>query len=360
MYHSTSPCDFALPAEWEQQSAIMLTWPHAETDWKPYLRQITNTYLELSEIITRFEHLLVVTPIVESTRKMLAERLSTLQMERVRLYEISTNDTWARDHGPITLVARNKHNSFIVPIQMLDFKFNGWGEKFAWQKDNAINQQLYYQGAFQAAMANHQGFVLEGGSIESDGRGTIFTTSQCLLAPHRNQPFTKEDIDRQLKNFFHALQVVWLDHGNLVGDDTDGHIDTIVRLAPHDTLLYVGCDDTNDEQYEDFQALEQQLKSLLTYEGYPYRLLKLPMPDAIYDGENRLPATYANFLILNGAVIYPTYNQPSKDEEAKRQIQMAFPDRQVIGVDSLTIIRQHGSIHCLTMQLPEGALRDKE
>lgn len=360
MYHSTSPCDFALPAEWEQQSAIMLTWPHAETDWKPYLRQITNTYLELSEIITRFEHLLVVTPIVESTRKMLAERLSAQQMERVRLYEISTNDTWARDHGPITLVTRNKHNSFIVPIQMLDFKFNGWGEKFAWQKDNAINQQLYYQGAFQAAMANHQGFVLEGGSIESDGRGTIFTTSQCLLAPHRNQPFTKEDIDRQLKNFFHALQVVWLDHGNLVGDDTDGHIDTIVRLAPHDTLLYVGCDDTDDEQYEDFQALEQQLKSLLTYEGYPYRLLKLPMPDAIYDGEDRLPATYANFLILNGAVIYPTYNQPSKDEEAKRQIQMAFPDRQVIGVDSLTIIRQHGSIHCLTMQLPEGALRDKE
>lgn len=360
MYHSTSPCDFALPAEWEQQSAIMLTWPHAETDWKPYLRQITNTYLELSEIITRFEHLLVVTPIVESTRKMLAERLSAQQMERVRLYEISTNDTWARDHGPITLVARNKHNSFIVPIQMLDFKFNGWGEKFAWQKDNAINQQLYYQGAFQAAMANHQGFVLEGGSIESDGRGTIFTTSQCLLAPHRNQPFTKEDIDRQLKNFFHALQVVWLDHGNLVGDDTDGHIDTIVRLAPHDTLLYVGCDDPDDEQYEDFQALEQQLKSLLTYEGYPYRLLKLPMPDAIYDGEDRLPATYANFLILNGAVIYPTYNQPDKDEEAKRQIQMAFPDRQVIGVDSLTIIRQHGSIHCLTMQLPEGALRDKE
>lgn len=360
MYHSTSPCDFALPAEWEQQSAIMLTWPHAETDWKPYLRQITNTYLELSEIITRFEHLLVVTPIVESTRKMLAERLSAQQMERVRLYEISTNDTWARDHGPITLVARNKHNSFIVPIQMLDFKFNGWGEKFAWQKDNAINQQLYYQGAFQAAMSNHQGFVLEGGSIESDGRGTIFTTSQCLLAPHRNQPFTKEDIDRQLKNFFHALQVVWLDHGNLVGDDTDGHIDTIVRLAPHDTLLYVGCDDTDDEQYEDFQALEQQLKSLLTYEGYPYRLLKLPMPDAIYDGEDRLPATYANFLILNEAVIYPTYNQPSKDEEAKRQIQMAFPDRQVIGVDSLTIIRQHGSIHCLTMQLPEGALRDKE
>ena len=366
--YSTFPCDFVLPAEWEPQSAIMLTWPHADTDWKQYLRQITNTYLELSEIITRFEHLLVVTPIVESTHKMLSERLSPEQMKRVLLFEIDSNDTWARDHGPITLISRNKQNSFIVPIHLLDFKFNGWGEKFAWQKDNAINLQLYYQGAFDAALENHTGFVLEGGSIESDGKGTIFTTSQCLLAPHRNQPFTKDDIDRQLKNFFHARQVEWLDHSNLIGDDTDGHIDTIVRVAPHDTLLYVGCDDPEDEQYEDFQALEKQLQKLFTFEGYPYRLLKLPMPDAIYDeGDrlttdknsqgDRLPATYANFLILNGAVIYPTYNQPEKDEEAKRQIQLAFPDREIIGVDSLTIIRQHGSIHCLTMQLPKGAVR---
>ncbi len=366
--YSTFPCDFVLPAEWEPQSAIMLTWPHADTDWKQYLRQITNTYLELSEIITRFEHLLVVTPIVESTHKMLSERLSPEQMKRVLLFEIDSNDTWARDHGPITLISRNKQNSFIVPIHLLDFKFNGWGEKFAWQKDNAINLQLYYQGAFDAALENHTGFVLEGGSIESDGKGTIFTTSQCLLAPHRNQPFTKDDIDRQLKNFFYARQVEWLDHGNLIGDDTDGHIDTIVRVAPHDTLLYVGCDDPEDEQYEDFHALEKQLQKLFTFEGYPYRLLKLPMPDAIYDeGDrlttdknslgDRLPATYANFLILNGAVIYPTYNQPEKDEEAKRQIQLAFPDREIIGVDSLTIIRQHGSIHCLTMQLPKGAVR---
>ena len=358
--YSTFPCDFVLPAEWEPQSAIMLTWPHADTDWKQYLRQITNTYLELSEIITRFEHLLVVTPIVESTHKMLSERLSPEQMKRVLLVEIDSNDTWARDHGPITLISRNKQNSFIVPIHLLDFKFNGWGEKFAWQKDNAINLQLYYQGAFDVALENHTGFVLEGGSIESDGKGTIFTTSQCLLAPHRNQPFTKDDIERQLKNFFHARQVEWLDHGNLIGDDTDGHIDTIVRVAPHDTLLYVGCDNPEDEQYEDFQALEAQLKKLFTFEGYPYRLLKLPMPDAIYDDGDRMPATYANFLILNVAVIYPTYNQPEKDEEAKKQIQLAFPDREIIGVDSLTIVRQHGSIHCLTMQLPEGVIRMQE
>ncbi len=368
MHHSILPCDFALPAEWEPQSAIMLTWPHGGTDWKPYLRQITNTYLQLADIITRYEDLLVVTPILESTQRMLAEKLSEGQMNRVHLYEMDTNDTWARDHGPISMVSRGRHNSHVIPIHLLDFKFNGWGEKFDWKKDNAINLQLYYQGAFNAALENHQGFVLEGGSIESDGRGTLFTTSQCLLAPHRNQPLTRENIDSLLRNFFHVRNVVWLDHGNLVGDDTDGHIDTIVRVAPHDTLLYVGCDDEEDEQYEDFQALEKQLLKLFTYEGYPYRLLKLPMPDAIYDeGDrlttdrnskgDRLPATYANFLILNGAVIYPTYNQPEKDEEAKRQIQLAFPDRDVIGVDSLTIIRQHGSIHCLTMQLPEGAIK---
>ncbi len=359
MRYTTSPNDFVLPAEWEPQSGVMLTWPHAGTDWKPYLRQITNTYLELAEAITRFEHLLVVTPIMESTRKMLTERLSDSQMNRVHLYEIDSNDTWARDHGPITLVSKNKHNSFIIPFHLLDFKFNGWGEKFDWQKDNAINLQLYYQGAFCAALENHKGFVLEGGSIESDGKGTVFTTSQCLLAPHRNQPFTQENIEQQLKNLLHARHIVWLDHGNLVGDDTDGHIDTIVRIAPHDTLLYMGCDDPEDDQYEDFKALEEQLQKLITYEGYPYRLLKLPMPDAIYDGEERLPATYANFLIVNGAVIYPTYNQPEKDEEARRQIQLAFSDREIIGIDSLTIIRQHGSIHCLTMQLPEGAMREE-
>lgn len=353
------PCNFVLPAEWEPQSGIMLTWPHANTDWHPYLLQITETYLQLAEAITRFEHLLVVTPFLESTRRTLARRLPPRQMERVRLYEIDSDDTWARDHGPITIVSTAKHHDYIIPYHLLDFKFNGWGEKFAWKKDNAINLQLYYQGAFQnAAMENHQGFVLEGGSIESNGKGTIFTTSQCLLAPHRNEHLPlRHMVEGLLTNFFHAKRIVWIDHGHLVGDDTDGHIDTIVRLAPHDTLLYIGCDDTEDEQYEDLKALEKQLQQLTTYEGYPYRLIKLPMPDPIYDGNDRLPATYANFLILNGAVIYPTYNQPEHDAEARRQIQLAFPDRELIGIDATTIIRQHGSIHCLAMQLPAGVLR---
>ena len=149
MYHSTLPFEFVLPAEWERQSGIMLTWPHAETDWKPYLRQITDTYLELADIITRYEHLLVATPILESTRSMLAKRLSADQMNRVHLFEIDSNDTWARDHGPITLVCKSQNSGYMMPFTLLDFKFNGWGEKFRWEKDNAITQNLYYQGAFQ-------------------------------------------------------------------------------------------------------------------------------------------------------------------------------------------------------------------
>ena len=194
--------------------------------------------------------------------------------------------------------------------------------------------------------------MLEGGSIESDGRGTVFTTSQCLLAPHRNQPLTREDIELKLKEYLRAERIVWLDHGNLTGDDTDGHIDTIVRIAPDNTLLYVACDDSGDEQYDDFRALENQLRDLRTIDGEPYRLLRLPMPDAIFDDGDRLPATYANFVITNGAVICPTYNQPAKDAQAMKIIGEAFPGREVIGIDACTVIRQHGSLHCLTMQYP--------
>ena len=202
-------------------------------------------------------------------------------------------------------------------------------------------------------------FVLEGGAIESDGRGTVFTTSGCLLAPHRNQPLTQQQIEQRLKDYLRATRIIWLDYGSLIGDDTDGHIDTIVRLAPDDTLLFVGCNETEDEQYEDFCALEQQLRSLLTASGKPYRLLSLPMPDAIFDDDgSRLPATYANFLVTNEKVLVPVYGQKVNDEAAISTIASAFPGRKMIAIDSRPIIRQHGSIHCCTMQLPLGAVKD--
>jgi len=316
---------YRLPAEWEPQSGVQLTWPHAGTDWAPMLDEVLATYEDMAREIRKREPLLIVGP--------------------------PTNDTWARDHGFITL----------VPNRLLDFKFNGWGEKFPAELDNAINRRLYDEGSVRGEYVSHLDFVLEGGSIESDGRGTIFTTSCCLLAPHRNQPLTKEEIEERLKQYLYAERVLWIDHGQLTGDDTDGHIDTLVRIAPNDTLLYIGCDDTEDEQYEELRLMEEQLRTFRTLDGKPYRLLRLPMPRAIYDrGEGqeergeRLPATYANFLVINGAVLCPTYGQPDLDQEAMRIIGEAFPDREIVGIDCCSLIKQHGSLHCCTMQFPAG------
>lgn len=332
------------PAEWEQQTLVQLTWPHAATDWAAYLDDITETFLQLAELITRYERLLIVAPDTQSIRQQLAERLTAEALSKVTFCQCPTNDTWARDHGALTLRERTTGTT-----RLLDFRFNGWGQKFEARLDNAINRHLAQAGLLSAPLDSHDDFVLEGGSVESDGNGTVFTTSQCLLAPHRNQPLNRRGIEVQLLRRLHARRIIWLNHGHLTGDDTDGHIDTIVRCAPGDTLLYVACTDREDEQYADFQALEVQLRSLQTIDGTPYRLLPLPMPDAIYDDGERLPATYANFLVINGAVIVPTYGQPEKDSLAAETLRRAFPGRDILCLDARTIIRQHGSIHCLTM-----------
>ncbi|MBO7109993.1 MAG: agmatine deiminase family protein [Prevotella sp.] len=348
---------YRLPAEWEPQSGVQLTWPHAKTDWAPMLSEVTKTYEEMAREIRRREPLLIVGP--------------------------PSDDTWARDHGFITLLSvessefsdntsndkTNVTQHLTFNAQLLDFCFNGWGEKFPAQQDNAINRRLYEDGSVKGEYVDHLDFVLEGGSIESDGKGTIFTTSCCLLAPHRNQPLTREQIEERLKEYLYADRVLWIDHGQLTGDDTDGHIDTLVRIAPDDTLLYVGCDDPQDEQYEGLRLMEEQLKTFRTIDGKPYTLKRLPLPRPIYDEEptshlsphtshlNRLPATYANFLVINGAVLCPTYAQPDLDAEALRIIGEAFPDREIVGIDCRSLIKQHGSLHCCTMQFPIGVLQ---
>lgn len=315
-------------AEWEPQSMVQLTWPHKDTDWAPMLDEITAVYEVLKREIEKFEPVLVVD-------------------------DIPHNDTWTRDHGFITVEVSPHHPSPIPPQKMpkhlLDFCFNGWGEKFEATLDNQINKHLYESGLVEGIYENHLDFVLEGGSIESDGKGTIFTTECCLMAPHRNQPLTKADIEERLKEWLGAERVVWLQHGGLIGDDTDGHIDTLVRICPNDTLLYTGGDD----DHPDLALMEQELQVLRTIDGSPYRLLRLPLPHPIYDSQelnDRLPATYANYLVINGAVLVPTYNQPDLDAEAMRIIGQAFPDREIVGIDCRAVIRQHGSLHCCTMQ----------
>ena len=346
-----------LPAEWEKQNAIQLTWPHGDTDWKEYLDEANSTYVQMANAITQYERLIVVTPYPDQVEALLDARLPKEQMERVIFNQCPTNDTWARDHGFITLVekgndADGKEGKKGNRVVLLDFQFNGWGKKFRADLDNKINRSLYDNGIVKGEYVDLNDFVLEGGSIESDGKGTVFTTSCCLLAPNRNQPLSREDIEQKLKLYLQAERIIWIDYGELTGDDTDGHIDTLVRTAPDDTLIYVGCDDTDDEQYEGLHTMEEQLKTFRTADGKPYTLLRLPMPHAMfYDGE-RLPATYANFIIINGAVIVPTYNQPDNDSAALATIQQAFPDRRIIGIDSSVIVRQHGSLHCCSMQYP--------
>lgn len=342
--------NYILPAEWYTQSCVQLTWPHEDTDWRDYLDDITETFVQIAKAVAHYEPLVIAAKYPERVREVLAESLNDDEMARVSIYECDNNDTWARDHAFITLVSTTDASA---SCRLLDFRFNGWGEKFAADKDNRINRTLYDKGVFSGERVDYDDFVLEGGSIESDGRGTVLTTSVCLMAPHRNQPMTQAEVETVLKERLCARKIVWLDYGQLIGDDTDGHIDTIVRVCPDNTLLYVGCDDENDPQYADLKALENQLQQATDADGRPYRLLKLPMPDALYDDGDRLPATYANFLIINGAVIVPTYNQEENDARALELVAEAFPGYDIIGIDSQTIVRQHGSIHCLTMQYPE-------
>ena len=307
-------------AEWEHQSMVQLTWPHEGTDWATILDEITAVYEKMAREIRKREPLLIVD-------------------------SIPHNDTWARDHGFIT-IEETSFDQKSKALVLLDFCFNGWGEKFEATLDNQINKRLYEQGLVKGIYEDHLDFVLEGGSIESDGKGTVFTTECCLMAPHRNQPLTKEEIEDRLKEWLGAERIVWLQHGSLIGDDTDGHIDTLVRICPNDTLLYTG----GDKDHPDLALMEEELKNLRTMEGSPYRLLKLPLPQPIFDNGDRLPATYANYLVINGSVLVPTYNQPDLDEEAMRIVGQAFPDREIVGIDCRTVIKQHGSLHCCTMQ----------
>lgn len=336
------------PAEWYPQSGVQLTWPHANTDWADMLEEVQQCFVEIAREIAKREILLVVTPEVEAVKQQLAS--GGVNEANVRYFCCVTNDTWARDHGGITIL-ENGGNTIV------DFKFNGWGLKFAAHLDNLITSKLVESEVLKANYRNALNFAFEGGSIESDGEGTLLTTSECLLSPNRNGGWSKERIETYLKEQLGAEQMLWLDFGYLAGDDTDSHIDTLARLAPNNTILYVECNDSEDEHYEQLLAMKEQLATFETLYGKPYRLIALPMADAIYDEEGeRLPATYANYLVVNGAVLYPTYAQPTNDHLAAEAIAQAFPTHEIVGIDCRALIKQHGSLHCVTMQYPTNVL----
>jgi len=334
------------PAEWEDQDGVLMAWPHTGSDWLPHLDLVESVFTEIAGHISRFESVLITAADPDHVRTRLQSAGAV--MERVMLYPIDSNDTWARDFGPVTVEVDG------LPL-LIDFAFNGWGLRFASNLDNLITRHLNAVGAFSAPL-RRVGLVLEGGSIESDGNGTILTTSQCLLSDNRNPHLSRSEIETELAGTLGAERILWLEKGYLAGDDTDSHVDTLARLCPNDTIVHVACNDMADEHFPAISAMVEELRKFRTKEGVPYKLIPLPWPKARFgDDGHRLPATYANFLVINDAVLVPTYDDTG-DDAALHAVATAFPDRRTIGVNCLPLILQHGSLHCVTMQLPKGTL----
>jgi agmatine/peptidylarginine deiminase len=343
---------YTLLPEWAEQDAVMLTWPHLNTDWSEILDKVEPVYIALCQQISQVEDVVIIAH-TESLKEHISSLLKNHEVELKKVHFVVTpyNDTWARDHGPITTI--NDEGK----LSIKDFTFTGWGNKFSSDLDNKINKILVDELASPDNNYDVVDMVLEGGGIEINESGTLLTTTECLLNDNRNPELSKDDVEEILKGKLGAIDFLWVDHGYLAGDDTDSHIDTLVRFAPKNTLVYVGCDDESDEHYSALAKMADQLRSFQTSSGDAYKLIELPWPKAIFDDEGeRLPATYANYLIINKTVLVPVYND-EKDALALKQIQLAYPEHTVIGIDCVPIIHQFGSLHCITMQLPKGFLK---
>lgn len=337
--------ELRLPAEWEPQSAVLLAWPHAGTDWAARLDSVESTCAALIAAISRFETAIVCTPDAEiGAHAAECLRDAGADLSRVRFVEIPYDDTWLRDSGPITL--RDGGDRRVL----LDFRFTGWGGKFEASQDDALVASLVERGVFRRDVQHQRvDWALEGGAIESDGRGTILTTRKCLQQRHPDQP--RELIELTLRNALSAQRVLWLDHGYLQGDDTDAHVDTLARFAPDDAIVYQACSDPDDLHYAELGAMRREIEALRTVEGNPYRLFDLPWPKPIMDEGRRLAASYANYLTVNGAVLVPAYGDVV-DDAAAQTIALAHPGREIIQIPCRPLIWQNGSLHCMTMQLP--------
>lgn len=334
-----------LPAEWEPQAAVLVAWPHAGTDWAERLEAVESTYVALVAGITRFEDAIILVA-DDQVGQRARQLLASVDAGRIRYLTIPYDDTWLRDSGPITLADGDR---FVLN----DFRFTGWGGKFEASLDDRIVGELVARKLFADAAHRDIDWALEGGAIESDGAGTILTTWNCLHLRHPDS--TREQIDAVLHDALAAQRVLWLDHGYLEGDDTDAHIDTLARLAPDHAIVFQACTDKNDGHYAELERMRAELAALRTASGKPYTLHALPWPQPILDGGRRLAASYANYLIVNGGVLVPAYGDPA-DAEAARIIGLAHPGREIVQIPCRPLIWQNGSLHCVTMQLPQGVL----
>ena len=336
------------PAEWENQSAILIAWPNADTDWADRLDQVEETYIALVAAITRFQP--VVICVADDDLETYAEmrlRSNRVDMGRVRFVPAAYDDTWLRDSGPITLKQADGR------FRLLDFRFTGWGGKFEASLDDQLVGHLFETGVFANAERQVIDFALEGGAVDTDGQGTLLTTWQCLHERHPTA--SREELTAKLSTWLAQDRVLWLDHGYLEGDDTDAHVDTLVRFASPTSIVYQACDDASDSHYTELQAMGRELEALRTADGQPYTLFPLPWAQPVLDEGRRLAASYANYLILNGAVLMPAYGDPA-DDAARDVLAAAYPGREIVQVPCRSLIWQNGSLHCITMQLPAGVL----
>lgn len=332
--------------EWSPIDGILMALPHEGTDWNYILDEAKEQYRIIIKALTN-ESIHVV--ILCRDAKEAAIILKDSNQACITYVELQYNDTWTRDYGPLVI---KKHGE----LRALDFGFNGWGLKFAADKDNLVNRNLDKKHVFNKNIyRNESAFILEGGSVETDGLGTILTTTHCLCSPNRNGGLSKHEADIQLRKRLGADHILFLDYGELEGDDTDSHIDTLARLAPENIILFTGCRDMDDPHFETLLKMRAQLSLFRNREGNPYNLLELPLPSPVYDEDGlRLPATYANYLVTQDCLFMPTYKQTANDNLAMQTVKIAFPNHKIIGVDCSTLIKQHGSLHCATMQLPCG------
>jgi len=342
-----NPTPPRFPAEWETQSAVLIAWPNADTDWAERLGEVEETYIALVAAITRFQPVLIC--VADDDLQTYAEarlRSARVDLSRVHFIAAEYDDTWLRDSGPITL---RDGDGF----RLLDFRFTGWGGKFEASRDDQLVEHLDQAGTFFNSSRQAIDFALEGGAIETDGDGTLLSTWRCLQ--ERHPAASREDLTRKLAGWLHQDRVLWLDHGYLEGDDTDAHIDTLARFAAPDAIVFQACDDTADSHYNELKAMADEIAALRTREGQPYRLFPLPWAEPVIDEGRRLAASYANFLIINGAVLMPAYGDAA-DAKAQAVLAEAFPDREVVAVPCRPLIWQNGSLHCITMQLPAGVV----
>ncbi len=341
------PNNLRFPAEWEPQSAVLLAWPHEGTDWADRLADVERTYVALVAAITRFQPALVC--VAGAGLRARASGLlaaAGVDLGRVRFFDVDYDDTWLRDSGPISL--RDG-----TGFRLLDFHFTAWGGKFEAGLDDQIVGKLHASGQLNPAAHQRIDFALEGGGIETDGAGTLLSTWTCLHERHPDK--SREEITATLEQALVQSRTLWLDHGYLEGDDTDAHIDTLARFAAPDAIVFQACDDPQDGHFHELGAMAAEIAALRQANGQPYRLFPLPWARPILDAGRRLAASYANFLIVNGAVLMPAYGDVA-DDDAAAVLARAFPGREIVQIDCLPLIWQNGSLHCVTMQLPEGLL----